>query len=235
MDSSLHLSEEEKRIIEFDSLAAQEDAEKIEATFMDMLNEYLDTHYEIQNIHSLFVPADGSCLYHAILVSYQSKFEGFQLELNHYEMRKRVSTYLLQHIDDDNHLVRFQNFFPLVLPQGILESRSELRNRYINYFKQHKEDTTHWPIELCIETITKIYGFEIIVLGERYYNGKKGNQIEVIFESKTINDDYTTIVIANRWNFHYYGIGLLLLTYLIYIIGLTYLLYVILLQYRNIP
>jgi len=129
MDSSLHLSEEEKRIIEFDSLAAQEDAEKIEATFMDMLNEYLDTHYEIQNIHSLFVPADGSCLYHAILVSYQSKFEGFQLELNHYEMRKRVSTYLLQHIDDDNHLVRFQSFFPLVLPQGILESRSELRNR----------------------------------------------------------------------------------------------------------
>jgi len=212
MDSSLQLSILERRIIESDSIAAQLAAEEIEATFMNMLNVYLDTtNYENLKLCGFSVPADGSCLYHAILASYQSKFEGFQLELNHYEMRKRVSTYLLQHIDDDNHLVRFQNFFPLLLPQGIIESAPQLRNRYINYFKQHKEDTTHWPIELCIETITKIYGFEIIVLGERYYNGIKGNQIELIFESKTLNNDYTTIVIANRWNFHYYGIGLLLL------------------------
>jgi len=209
MDSSLQLSISERRIIESDSIAAQEAAEEIEATFMNMLNVYLETHYENPKLSGFCVPADGSCLYHAILVSYQSKFEGFQLELNHYEMRKRVSTYLLQHIDDNNHLVRFQNFFPLVLPhQGVVESAPQLRNRYINYFKQHMGETTHWPIELCIETITKIYGFEIIVLGERYYNGMKGNQIELIFESKTLNNDYTTIVIENRWNFHYYGIGL---------------------------
>ena len=208
MDSSLLLSISERRIIESDSIAAEVTAEEIESSFMNMLNVYLEANYENPKLCGFSVPGDGSCLYHAILVSYQSKFKDFQLELNHYEMRKRVSTYLLQHIDDDNHLVRFQNFFPSVLPHGVIESASQLRNRYINYFKQHIGDTTHWPIELCIETITKIYGFEIIVLGERYYNGMKGNQIELIFESKTLNNEYTTIVIANRWNFHYYGIGL---------------------------
>jgi len=209
MDSSLQLSTSERRIIESDSITAQVAAEEIEAIFMNLLNAYLETHYENPKLIGFSVPGDGSCLYHAILVSYQSKFEGYQLEVSHNEMRKRVSTYLLQHIDDDNHLERFQNFFPLL---GSLESPPELRKRYINYFKQHKENTTHWPIELCIETITKIYGFEVIVLGERYYNGIKGNQIEVVFESKTINNDYTTIIIGNRWNFHYYGVGLLLIT-----------------------
>jgi hypothetical protein len=208
MDSSLQLSIFERSIIESDSIAAQVTAEEIEANFMALLNVYLDAHYGNQNLRSFFVPGDGSCLYHAVLVSYQSKFEGYQLEVNHNEMRKRISTYLLLHINDDNHLERFQNFFPLLVPQGTLETALQLRNRYIKYFQQHKHDSTHWPIELCIETITKIYGFEIIVLGERYYNGTKGNQIEVLFESKTLNNDYTTIVIGNRWNFHYYGIGL---------------------------
>jgi hypothetical protein len=208
MNSNFQLSLEEQRIIDSDLIYAESNAEAIDTTFMDMLNIYLDANYANPPLRCINVPGDGSCFYHSVLLSYQSKFEGFQLELNDREMRKRVSIFLLQHMMDDNHLERFGNFKPAILPPGTEESTQQLRNRYIQYFQQHKNDTSQWPIELCIETVTKIYGFAIIVLGETKLNGIQSNLIEKVFESiPTTNKEYTTIVIGNRWNFHYYGIG----------------------------
>jgi hypothetical protein len=208
MNSSFQLSVEEQRIIESDLLSAESNAKDIETTFMDMLDAYLDANYENPKFRCVNVPGDGSCFYHSVLLSYQSKYKGFQLELNDRDMRKRVSTFLLQHMMEDNHLERFGNYKPALLSHGSRELPQELRNRYIQYFQQHKHDTSQWPIELCIETVTKIYGFAIIVVGETNINGIQSNLIEKIFESiPTTTSEYTTIVIGNRWNFHYYGIG----------------------------
>ena len=88
------LTEEEFLLINNNEKIANKVIIQNEQIFKVLLNEYLKTHqnerYEAAN-----VPNDGSCLYHAILLSFVAKY-GQQLEINHQKMREKVAIHMLR-------------------------------------------------------------------------------------------------------------------------------------------
>jgi len=140
-----------------------------EKGFTQLLNTYLkdtfnEEHLEIEN-----VPGDGSCLYHAILLSFERKY-GKKLEIDHKEMRRKVAlhmlkfkeniTYLNNYSQHENDIINISN-----------SSKTDLRNRYVKYAEAHLNNTSHWPSELCIHIIARIYNLEIVVLQEQVIPG----------------------------------------------------------------
>jgi hypothetical protein len=93
------------------------------------------------------------------------------------------------------------------------ETIPSIKNSYVRYCQKHIKDSTHWPIELCLHAVTKIYGFKIVVLAETLLEG--GTPSGYIFERLATDPDsseHITIFIGNRWNQHYYAIGNLFLS-----------------------
>jgi hypothetical protein len=197
------ISREELAIIRTNERQSQLDAERIEIRFMKLLDEYLSA--QNLNLKTSSVPADGSCLYHAILKSFEAKYS-YALETTHQNMRKRVAQYLLTNIDDLELLERFKSDEP----NFVDSSTTSLQYRYEIYCNRHMHLTTDWPIEVCLLALTKIYGLQIIIVAENLL--ENGQPAGYIFERlKTINSEITktegvnSIIIGNRWNQHYYS------------------------------
>jgi len=199
------ISTEELDIIRENERQSLIDAERIETRFMKLLDEYLKAQH--LNLKTSSVPADGSCLYHAILKSFEAKYS-YALESTHQNMRKRVAQYLLKNIDDLDLLEKFKTDEPSCADS----STTSLQYRYEIYCNRHMLLTTDWPIEVCLHAVTKIYGLQITIVAENLLeNGKPAGYI---FERliTTIKSDMTTrteeinsIIIGNRWNQHYYS------------------------------
>ena len=161
----LELTEEEQIIINQNEIMSDNRLIEKEKGFTQLLNTYLkdtfnEEHLEIEN-----VPGDGSCLYHAILLSFERKY-GKKLEIDHKEMRRKVAlhmlkfkeniTYLNNYSQHENDIINISN-----------SSKTDLRNRYVKYAEAHLNNTSHWPSELCIHIIARIYNLEIVVLHTR--------------------------------------------------------------------
>jgi len=125
------ISREELAIIRTNERQSQLDAERIEIRFMKLLDEYLSA--QNLNLKTSSVPADGSCLYHAILKSFEAKYS-YALETTHQNMRKRVAQYLLTNIDDLELLERFKSDEPNFVDSSTTTS---LQYRYEIYCNRH--------------------------------------------------------------------------------------------------
>jgi len=204
---------------EINAIAQNEHDSQVQAQTMNInFKKVLDTHLQSQlrlKYETNFVPSDGSCLYHAILDSFQKKYL-FSIESNHRNMRRKVAIYLLQKQNDAFFLKKFAE------EEGINYDIDEkiLERKYISYFNQHMFETTHWPNELCIQAVTNIYRVQINVLAEKKLDNGLGEG--TIFDRLITNVDdedneYNSILIGNRWNQHYYSIGNIILKYLSYI------------------
>ena len=93
-----------------------------------MLNEYLKTHKNTP-CEAANVPNDGSCLYHAILHSFEAKYS-HQIEINHQKMRENVAIHMLRGQENTEYL---RNFAMAVVQK-----------------KQSKKDTLNMPKITCI-------------------------------------------------------------------------------------
>ena len=137
----LELTEEELLIINQNEIVSSNGLIEKEKGFTQLLNTYLkdtfnEEHLEIEN-----VPGDGSCLYHAILLSFERKY-GKKLEIDHKEMRRKVAlhmlnfkeniTYLNNYNQHENDIINISN-----------SSKNDLRHRYVKYAEAHLNNTSH--------------------------------------------------------------------------------------------
>jgi len=206
------ISREELDIIRENERISQIDAKRIDERFIKLLDEYLCA--QDLNLKTSSVPADGSCLYHAILESFEAKYS-YALENTHQNMRIRVAQYLLKHIDDDLELLeKFRTDEPSFVQNSkssTITSTSSLKNRYKIFCNRHMHETTDWPIEVCILAVTKIYRLKITILAENLLvDGKPAGYIFERFTSTVCDNNCETeevnsITIGNRWNQHYYS------------------------------
>ena len=171
---------------------------------MQLLDAYLQSELDL-NCISNNVPDDGSCMYHAVLESFEQKY-GYQLEINHKGLRKSVATYLLQNKNNQLFLEQFREDEP-GYTQGVT-NLIPLKERYVAYCNNHMHQTTDWPEELCIHAISKIYGFQIIVYAEQMtLDGIPSGFIIERLKTTPDNANEMSIMIGNRWNQHFYSIG----------------------------
>lgn len=189
----------EKKEEDFAQLGLTDDT-----SFKNLLNKFLNINLN-NKFETADVPGDGSCLYHAVLKSFESKYF-YKLEKDHKELRKNVAQYLLTKSNQTRYLERFRQD-----EIRCVEERKEddLQERYRKFCITHMYNTTHWPVEVCIVAVTVLYNVEITVLAESLLeNGKPGGEI---FERLTTTpydfDESRSIFIGNRWNQHFYGIG----------------------------
>ena len=165
----LELTEEEQIIINQNEIMSENRLIEKEKGFTQLLNTYLkdtfnEEHLEIEN-----VPGDGTCLYHAILLSFERKY-GKKLEIDHKEMRRKVAlhmlkfkeniTYLNNYSQHENDIINISN-----------SSEQNIRKRYVKYAEAHLNNASHWPSELCIHIVARIYNLEIVVLQEQVIPG----------------------------------------------------------------
>jgi len=168
MLEEFHLTEEEFLIINKNEKKANKQIIQNEQIFKSLLNEYLkNQQYEAAN-----VPNDGSCLYHAILHSFAAKY-GQPLEINHQKMREKVSAHMLREHDNMEYLRNFamnendgNSSSSSSVDISIISSKKAVQERYVKYAKCHMYNTLHWPVELCLHIVAKLYNLHLTVLQE---------------------------------------------------------------------
>jgi hypothetical protein len=163
------LTEEELLIINQNEIVSSNGLIEKEKGFTQLLNTYLKDTFNEEHLETENVPGDGSCLYHAILLSFERKY-GKKLEIDHKEMRRKVAlhmlkfkeniTYLNNYSQHENDIINFSN-----------SRKQNIRKRYVKYAEAHLNNTNHWPSELCIHIIARIYNLEIVVLQEQVIPG----------------------------------------------------------------
>jgi hypothetical protein len=163
------LTEEELLIINQNEIVSSNGLIEKEKGFTQLLNTYLKDTFNEEHLETENVPGDGSCLYHAILLSFERKYEK-KLEIDHKEMRRKVAlhmlkfkeniTYLNNYSQHENDIINFSN-----------SRKQNIRKRYVKYAEAHLNNTNHWPSELCIHIIARIYNLEIVVLQEQVIPG----------------------------------------------------------------
>ena len=249
------LTEEECLIINKNEKIANKLIIQNEQIFKALLNEYLknqrNEQYEAAN-----VPNDGSCLYHAILLSFVAKY-GQQLEINHQKMREEVAIHMLRGKENTEYLRNFamnenDDSSSNISFIGMSNSaKKAVQKRYVKYAKSHMNNTHHWPIELCLHIVAELYNLDLTVLQEAM-DPREGRPSGYICErlrtvgilttssSTAVTEPATTsssststsstqpvltsgqllppqsssketraIIIGNRWDQHYYSIGIL--------------------------
>ena len=170
MYDMLELTEEEQIIINQNERTSNNNLIEKEECFTQLLNAYLkDTFEEQLEIEN--VPGDGSCLYHAILLSFQRKY-GKKLEIDHKEMRRKVALHMLKFEENITYLNNYsQNENDIINVNNNSSKENLLRERYVKYAQAHLNNTSHWPTELCIHIIATIYNLEIVVFHEQLIPG----------------------------------------------------------------
>ena len=138
-----------------------------EQKFKSLLNDYLKTQKkepcEVAN-----VPNDGSCLYHAILLSFTAKY-GQQLEINHQKMREKVAIHMLRGQENTEYLRNFamnENDDNCISIGISSSSKKAIQGRYVKYAENHMYNTHDWPIELCLHIVAELYNLDLTVLQE---------------------------------------------------------------------
>ena len=164
------LTEEEILLINNNEKIANKVIIQNEQIFKVLLNEYLKTHqnerYEAAN-----VPNDGSCLYHAILLSFVAKY-GQQLEINHKKMREEVAIHMLREKENTEYLRNFamnendDSSSNITFIHMSNSAKKAVQKRYVKYAKSHMNNTHHWPIELCLHIVAELYNLDLTVLQE---------------------------------------------------------------------
>lgn len=198
-DGMIH--EEELSVIQRQENESNYEKGIIERNFMEKLNYYLTNDLKLK-LKTSCVPGDGSCMYHAILESFQQKYGYSLIESSHVNLRKRVTKFLLDNINEKAFIEKFRNDEPNYNETYTIEER------YVQFCDQHMNDTTNWPIELCLFGITKIYGLQIIVLAEtNLENGVPGGEIFQRLITEPDLEHFNSIIIGNRGNQHYYSTG----------------------------
>ena len=251
------LTEEEFLLINNNEKIANKVIIQNEQIFKVLLNEYLKTHqnerYEAAN-----VPNDGSCLYHAILLSFVAKY-GQQLEINHQKMREEVAIHMLRGKENTEYLRNFAMIEHDDSSSNISfidmsnSAKKAVQKRYVKYAKSHMNNTHHWPIELCLHIVAELYNLDLTVLQETMdpREGRSSGYIcerlrtvglllmtpsstAAVTEPATTSSSSTStsstqpvltsgqllppqsssketraIIIGNRWDQHYYSIGIL--------------------------
>ena len=165
----LELTEEEQIIINQNKIMSDNRLIEKEKGFTQLLNTYLkdtfnEEHLEIEN-----VPGDGSCLYHAILLSFERKY-GKKLEIDHKEMRRKVALHMLKFKENNTYLNNYSQHENDIINISN-SSEQNIRKRYVKYAEAHLNNASHWPSELCIHIVARIYNLEIVVLQEQVIPG----------------------------------------------------------------
>ena len=166
------LTEEESLLINKNEKIANKHIIQKELIFKALLNEYLKTQREEQ-YEAANVPNDGSCLYHAILLSFAAKYDGHQLEINHQKMREKVAIHMLRGQENTEYLRNFamnENDNSSNSNRSIIDmsnsAKKAVQKRYVKYAKSHMNNTYHWPIELCLHIVAELYNLDLTVLQE---------------------------------------------------------------------
>jgi len=157
LQEEFRLAEEEFLIINKNEKIANKLIIQNEQIFKALLNEYLKTQrneqYEAAN-----VPNDGSCLYHAILLSFAAKY-GQQLEINHQKMREKVAIHMLRGQENTEYLRNFamnenddssSNISIIDMSNSF---KKAVQKRYVKYAKSHMNNKHHWPIPGDLQTL----------------------------------------------------------------------------------
>jgi hypothetical protein len=165
------LTEEESLLINKNEKIANKHNIQKELIFKALLNEYLKTQREEQ-YEAANVPNDGSCLYHAIMLSFAAKY-GQQLEINHQKMREKVAIHMLREQENTEYLRNFamnENDNSSSSNRSIIDmsnsAKKAVQKRYVKYAKSHMNNTYHWPIELCLHIVAELYNLDLTVLQE---------------------------------------------------------------------
>jgi hypothetical protein len=166
------LTEEESLLINKNEKIANKHNNQKELIFKALLNEYLKTQREEQ-YEAANVPNDGSCLYHAIMLSFAAKYDGQQLEINHQKMREKVAIHMLRGQENTEYLRNFamnENDNSSSSNRSIIDmsnsAKKAVQKRYVKYAKSHMNNTYHWPIELCLHIVAELYNLDLTVLQE---------------------------------------------------------------------
>jgi len=166
----LELTEEEQIILNQNESTSNNNQIEKEEGFAQLLNAYLKDTFEEQ-LELENVPGDGSCLYHAILLSFQRKY-GKKLEIDHKVMRRKVALHMLKFKKNITYLNNYSQHENDIINVNNNSSKDNLlRERYVKYAQAHLNNTSHWPTELCIHIIATIYNLEIVVLQEQLIPG----------------------------------------------------------------
>jgi len=167
-----NLTEEESLLINKNEKIANKHNIQKELIFKALLNEYLKTQREEQ-YEAANVPNDGSCLYHAIMLSFAAKYDGQQLEINHQKMREKVAIHMLRGQENTEYLRNFamnENDNSSSSNRSIIDmsnsAKKAVQKRYVKYAKSHMNNTHHWPIELCLHIVAELYNLDLTVLQE---------------------------------------------------------------------
>ena len=166
------LTEEESLLINKNEKIANKHNIQKELIFKALLNEYLKTQREEQ-YEAANVPNDGSCIYHAIMLSFAAKYDGQQLEINHQKMREKVAIHMLRGQENTEYLRNFamnENDNSSSSNRSIIDmsnsAKKAVQKRYVKYAKSHMNNTYHWPIELCLHIVAELYNLDLTVLQE---------------------------------------------------------------------
>ncbi len=143
------LTEEEFLIIKKNEKIANKLIIQNEQIFKALLNEYLKTQ-QIEQYKAANVPTDGSCLYHAILLSFAAKY-GQQLEINHRKMREKVAIHMLRGQENTEYLRNFamnendnsSSNNISVIDMSNNSFKKAVQRRYVKYAKSHMNNTHH--------------------------------------------------------------------------------------------
>jgi len=146
LQEEFRLTEEEFLIINKNEKIANKLIIQNEQIFKALLNEYLKTQrneqYEAAN-----VPNDGSCLYHAILLSFAAKY-GQQLEINHQKMRDKVAIHMLRGQENTEYLrnVAMNENDDSSSNIGFIDmsnsAKKAVQKRYVKYAKSHMNNSS---------------------------------------------------------------------------------------------
>jgi hypothetical protein len=166
------LTEEEFLLINNNEKIANKVIIQNEQIFKVLLNEYLKTHQnQNERYEAANVPNDGSCLYHAILLSFVAKY-GQQLEINHQKMREEVAIHMLRGKENTEYLRNFamnendDSSSNISFIDMSNSAKKAVQKRYVKYAKSHMNNTHHWPIELCLHIVAELYNLDLTVLQE---------------------------------------------------------------------
>jgi hypothetical protein len=162
-------TEEELLIINQNEIVSSNGLIEKEKEFTQLLNTYLKVTFNEEHLETENVPGDGSCLYHAILLSFERKY-GKKLEIDHKQMRKNVALHMLKFKENNTYLNNYSQHENDIINISN-SSEQNIRKRYVKYAEAHLNNASHWPTELCIHIVARIYNLEIVVLQEQVIPG----------------------------------------------------------------
>ena len=125
----LELTEEELLIINQNEIVSSNGLIEKEKGFTQLLNTYLKDTFNEEHLETENVSGDGSCLYHAILNSFERKY-GKKLEVDHKEMRRKVAVHMLKFKENNTYLNNYSQHENDIINISN-SSKQNIRKRYV--------------------------------------------------------------------------------------------------------